>query len=257
MQFVQRFIADQVRPSTSFEPPTWFIDQNGHTFTLLYGTPILQGQLPSPHEFGSVGVNDSVDHIRAAWVAAVGEQSAQLDQLIAAYSQPNRRYHSVTHIAWVLRHLNQLSHHPLPTTTAAALYHDVIYDPRSATNEADSADLASQQLADIGWTPGDIQRVATMIMATAGHAPTDDAELAALLDADLAVLGSQPASYLVYVGNIRAEYAHVAQHDWRVGRSMMLRSFLDRTRIFSTDAMYVRRELAARRNLASELAALQ
>ena len=55
-----------------------------------------------------------------------------------------------------------------------------------------------------------------------------------LLDADLAVLGSDPASYQAYVAGVRSEYAHVSADDWRTGRTQVLRSFLDRPALFAT-----------------------
>ena len=106
---------------------------------------------------------------------------------------------------------------------AAALFHDAIYDPRSPTNEADSAPLAAGALA-----PARLGRrsawhaVAALIEATAGHdtaVARGDAEAAVLFDADLAILGSSPAEYQAYVTGVRAEYAHVDDAGWRTGRA--------------------------------------
>ena len=195
---------------------------------------------------------------------------AALDELLARHRQPHRRYHTATHVMWVLRHIDDLAAANTPVdldaVRAAALFHDAVYDPRSPTNEHDSAVLARQVLADCGWEPARVERVAALIELTAGHvAPRaddwadDGADTGAdiLLDADLAILGAEPADYRAYVTGVRAEYAHVADDAWRVGRAAVLRSFLDRPVIYRTTSMQAARERRARANLSAELAELQ
>jgi predicted metal-dependent HD superfamily phosphohydrolase len=121
-------------------------------------------------------------------------------------------------------------------------------------------------LADCGWEPARVDRVAALIELTAGHvAPRaddgadDGADTGAdiLLDADLAILGAEPADYRAYVTGVRAEYAHVDDDAWRVGRAAVLRSFLERPAIYRTTSMQATRERRARANLSAELADLQ
>jgi predicted metal-dependent HD superfamily phosphohydrolase len=83
-----------------------------------------------------------------------------------------------------------------------------------------------------------------------------DADAAILMDADLAVLGDEPAVYQAYVNGVRAEYAHVSDHEWRLGRSAVLRSLLARDPLFLTTAMRDERERRARANITAELAGL-
>jgi predicted metal-dependent HD superfamily phosphohydrolase len=189
--------------------------------------------------------------------------AAALDELLALHRQPHRRYHTATHVMWVLRHVDDLAADNTPVdldaVRAAALFHDAVYDPRSPTNEHDSAVLARRVLADCGWEPARVERVATLIELTAGHHPAGDTDLGAdiLLDADLAILGAEPADYRAYVTGVRAEYAHVDDDAWRVGRAAVLRSFLDRPAIYRTTSMQAARERRARANLSAELADLQ
>lgn len=187
---------------------------------------------------------------------------AALDELLARHRQPHRRYHTATHVMWVLRHIDDLAADSTPVdldaVRAAALFHDAVYDPRSPTNEHDSAGLARRVLADCGWEPARVDRVAALIELTAGHvAPDTDLGADILLDADLAILGAEPAEYRAYVTGVRAEYAHVDDDAWRVGRAAVLRSFLDRPAIYRTTSMQAARERRARANLSAELAELQ
>ena len=142
-----------------------------------------------------------------------------------------------------------------PAISAAALFHDVVYDPRSATNERDSAQIAVDALWKVGWPESRLALVHHMIEATAGHTGAG-LEAAVLLDADLAILGADPTVYAEYVAGVRFEYQFVDENAWRVGRAAVVRSFLDREHIFTTTTMSASREAQARANLAAELAAL-
>lgn len=205
---------------------------------------------------------------------------AAFDALLARHREPHRRYHTATHVMWVLRHVDEMTAQvdrpdrvdiDIDAVRAAALFHDAIYDPRSSTNEADSAVLAGEVLTHLGWAAPRVERVQQLIGATAGHvdapdvAPTGtgpgpDVALAIaidiLLDADLAILGAEPNDYRAYVAGVRTEYGHVDEAGWRAGRSAVLRQFLDRTTIYRTRWMRDARERRARANLAAELATL-
>ncbi|HLS50240.1 MAG TPA: hypothetical protein VK024_09620, partial [Actinomycetaceae bacterium] len=79
---------------------------------------------------------------------------------------------------------------------------------------------------------------------------------ALLLDADLAVLGSHPSRYARYVREIRAEYPHVPDDDFRRGRRRVLEALLARRHLFVTPRGREWWEEQARRNMTAELAAL-
>jgi predicted metal-dependent HD superfamily phosphohydrolase len=212
--------------------------------------------------------------IRRAWRQIAGHHhDGHVDALLVRYREPHRRYHTATHIMWVLRHLHDMSPTLFPSSSAlpaellaAALYHDAIYDPPAGDNEARSAALAMADLAEVGWAPERCVPVQALILATAGHltegeaTPIDDdvsAETAMLLDADLAILGAEPGAYQAYVNGVRAEYAHVDDDEWRTGRAGVLQHFLDRPRLFVTDFMHNALEHRAGANIEAELAALR
>ncbi|MFT3852939.1 MAG: hypothetical protein QM733_09400 [Ilumatobacteraceae bacterium] len=196
--------------------------------------------------------------LRRCWRDLGGTDDAAVDDLLARHREPHRRYHTAVHVMWVLRHVDELLTAGLDASLvrAAALFHDAIYDPRSATNEADSAALARDALAPLGWTDDRLTRCAELIEGTRLHDPARAAvelDAAVLFDADLAILGSSPAEYQAYVTGVRAEYAHVDDDGWRTGRAAVLRGFLDRKAIYATATMHTDRERRARANLTAEL----
>ncbi|HEY7627434.1 MAG TPA: hypothetical protein VH761_10215 [Ilumatobacteraceae bacterium] len=201
--------------------------------------------------------------IRRAWRHAAGvDHDRLIDGLLLRYREPHRRYHTATHIMMVVRHVHEvaaaLARQPSPQLIVAALYHDAIYDPRAADNEARSAELADRDLREVGWSGEQRGAVTTMIAATATHVTDDSGEQTAiLLDADLAILGAEPRAYQAYVTGVRAEYSFVGDHQWREGRGRVLQSFLDRQRIFVTEPMRATREHRARANIEAELATLR
>lgn len=204
--------------------------------------------------------------LRRVWQRVVGRHhDAAFEALMARHREPHRRYHTATHVMWVCRHVDELADTtalPDPDAVlAAALYHDAVYDPRAPAghNEQASAALAARVLGELGSPAARIATVVALIEATATHerpADVDAASAAVLLDADLAVLGADPAAYQAYVTGVRAEYAHVTDDAWRAGRTAVLDHFLDRPRLFRTDVMHAERHERARANLTAERAAL-
>jgi predicted metal-dependent HD superfamily phosphohydrolase len=205
--------------------------------------------------------------IRSTWRHIAGpHHDGYVDSLLIRYAEPHRHYHTATHIMLTIRHLHDMCRavgsEASPEVLAAALYHDAIYDPTADDNEASSADIAVGQLTDVGWPAVRCDAVAAMILATAGHVTprvtnNDDVDTTLLLDADLAILGAEPAAYQSYVNGVRAEYSHVDDAAWLAGRSAVLHRFLERPRLFATQYMHDTYEHRARANIQAELASLR
>ena len=203
------------------------------------------------------------EELRARWEADLGggrRSRATFDALCGRYREPTRRYHSLVHVLRVLRAIGELSGRVAVADPAAVRlagwYHDAIYDPRSGTNEADSATLATDELTALGCAEHRVTLVGELVRATADHRPgsvTDPVAAAVLIDADLAVLAADPRAYQAYVDGVRAEYAHLDDGAWRRGRSAVLRGLAGRERLFHVEPI-AEREATARANIAAELA---
>lgn len=201
--------------------------------------------------------------LEVAWTAAIGsgpDAAGALADLLGRHREAHRRYHGVRHVTWVVRHVRELAAdvplHDEGAVVAAAFCHDAVYDPRATDNEEQSALLAERLLAGLGWDEARCRRVGDLVRATAAHgAPADD-DTAVLLDADLAVLGSEPAAYQAYVTGVRAEYAHVDDAAWRIGRGQVLRDLLARDPLYATEPGRRRWARRAAANMTAELATL-
>ena len=215
------------------------------------------------------GVDDDERVVRDAWRGVAGADAAShtkrvdvgdvIDDVLARHREPHRRYHTVAHVAWVLRVVDELLRLETvpdpPAIRVAAIFHDAVYDARHADNEARSADLAAAATTRLGWSSERSALVSRLILATAAHEAGDPGE-AVLLDADLSILGADPSTYAAYVRGVRAEYAHVDADAWASGRAAVLQRFLVRPHIYATSLLRDRAELDARRNLGAELATL-
>ncbi len=202
--------------------------------------------------------------LRVAWTTAVGASPADLaafDDVLGRHREPHRRYHGVRHVTWVVRHVHELAATvpvaDIDAIVAAAFFHDAVYDPGAADNEAQSAALAQRVIAELGWPADRCATVGRLVRATEHHDTNDDdLDGRVLLDADLAVLGSEPAAYQAYVTGVRAEYGHLDEARWRAGRAAVLRGLLDRRPLYATAEARNRWEARARANMTAELAAL-
>jgi len=91
---------------------------------------------------------------------------SQIDGIITAYSEPHRRYHGLSHLAHIFDELDRW-HTELQTPERcwmAAWYHDIIYDPKGAENEALSAERAARELPRLGAPTALVDDVRRLIL---------------------------------------------------------------------------------------------
>ncbi|MEH2068067.1 MAG: hypothetical protein V7K47_07860 [Nostoc sp.] len=180
------------------------------------------------------------------------------NRLVAAYSTPGRYYHTLKHIHYVLTTIEIL--HGYTNNLAAVLlagwFHDVVYDTKAQDNEEKSADYAFELLSHLGIPESTIATVSRLILNTKKHqAAADDCDSQVLLDADLAVLATNPVDYPEYSNAIRQEYAWVSEAEYIAGRRQFLEGFLQRS-IYFTPLMLEFAEPFARSNIQEEIKSL-
>lgn len=173
------------------------------------------------------------------------------EELLRRYGEPHRRFHSAAHLTQLLDLLDELDADR--RSHLAAWFHDAVYQPGRRDNEQRSAQLARQRLIAAGFSEDDSDFVARAVLATAGHKDADPA-FDALLDADLAILGTNPDAYQRYRQAIREEFSGIPELLFKPARARFLRAMLERPSIYRTPLCRERFEAQARRNLQHELA---
>ncbi|MFJ9415607.1 hypothetical protein ACIRPT_15745 [Streptomyces sp. NPDC101227] len=198
----------------------------------------------------------TVAEARGSHAAAGPDPAPYADNLLARWAEPQRRYHTVAHLAAVLDRIDELAEHAddLPVVQLAAWFHDAVYRPDRSENEERSAALAELALPELGVGAARTAEVARLVRLTVTHDPSpDDPDGEVLCDADLAVLAGSPDGYAAYAAAVREEYAFVPDPDFTAGRAAVLRQLLALPRLFRTPMAYDRWEHTARRNLTTEL----
>ena len=167
------------------------------------------------------------------------------------YSEAGRAYHNVIHIQDCLdefdgsRYLAQS-----PDDVEYALwFHDVIYDTRAKDNEERSGELAARTAIDGGMPKLRALSIKELIIVTKHDKIPITANAKIIADVDLAILGKPTEIFDDYDGKIRLEYNWVPEEQYRAGRTRVLKSFLDRTWVYSTEQFKQKYEDKARSNL--------
>jgi len=176
-------------------------------------------------------------------------------ELIARYSEPHRRYHTVRHLDECFEKLDEirsLARHPAEIELAL-WFHDAIYDVKRHDNEEKSADWARASATAAGVAADACERVYSLILSTRHQAAANGVDAEILVDIDLSILGAVLVRFDEYERQVREEYSWVPDFLFRRERKAILKEFLARPRIFSTTHFRDRYEHQARSNIERSL----
>jgi predicted metal-dependent HD superfamily phosphohydrolase len=171
------------------------------------------------------------------------------DELIAAYSESGRFYHTLKHLEECFSHFdsaNRLARSPAEIEIAI-WFHDAIYNTRRNDNEENSAAWAVNVIRDSGLSSAVAERIGDLILATKHRVRPHDADASLFVDVDLSILGASTDRFDEYEKQIRQEYAWVPDKEFRQGRE----------RIYFTEFFRTRLESTARENLKRSLLELE
>jgi predicted metal-dependent HD superfamily phosphohydrolase len=177
------------------------------------------------------------------------------DNLIARYSEPHRKYHTLRHLDECFAKLEELrtvAQHP-EEVEFALWFHDAIYDTKRPDNEAKSADLARATAIAANLSPALGYRIHTLILSTRHDAVPHDVDAKVLIDVDLSILGETSERFDEYENQVREEYSWVSASVFCSKRREILKGFLARTTIFNTQKFVETYEAQARANLERSL----
>ena len=165
------------------------------------------------------------------------------------YSEPHRKYHTLKHIMRMFEIANE-NNIPLSHEQVDAIWiHDIVYNVPSDPEE--SNEELSAQFAELQPDMTGSSYVAQMIRDTEKELPTiEGSKIVIDLDLwDIAYKSRFDANNVL----IRAEYPHLTEIQWLIGRTSWLKSFLGRDKIFVSKYATADMEQSARMNLEYEL----
>lgn len=186
------------------------------------------------------------------------------NDIFNAFLQPGRLYHNTYHIAsmWALHEYmtSVFNHHVFSShfldrkIASAILYHDAIHDPKSKTNEEDSANLWLNDNEEFNLLCDSETKkwVRDAILATKTHV-SEDALIDWFIGLDLASIG---APWDVFQNNfnlVRFEYRHQTDAEFYYKNNTFLRGLLDRPMIYKDLLLRQEFEEQARINIARHL----
>lgn len=191
-----------------------------------------------------------------------GFAAHRLDQVLAFYDEPHRRYHDRLHVQEMLDTALRMDCALAPAQALAVVFHDAIYVPGAArgVNEAMSAQLLRVYASGV---PADMLELAyRIVIDTADHLPRSP-ESRLVLDLDLMRLAVSERDFERYSRAVFAEQRPLIAIDddelaWAFFQRRRISFFerlLERPEIFCLPLFRVRYEQVTRDNLRQSIAA--
>lgn len=184
---------------------------------------------------------------------------ALFEKLLEAYSEPQRKYHTLQHLVECIQKFElviKLVNSPR-AIEVALWFHDAVYDVKGHDNEALSAKWAKDSLVEVGASTDEIDRIFHLIMVTQHTNVPQTLDEQTLVDIDLSILGERTERFKEYDIQVRQEYAWVPDDIYQVKRSEVLNMFLARPFIYSTAYFQNHFEAQARANLQRSITQLK
>lgn len=145
------------------------------------------------------------------------------DDVVKRYDETHRFYHTFEHLQDVVSYLEK-SNSLNDELFLAAVYHDAVYDPKSNTNEEDSANLFKVDAAMASIASDKVASVIQLILDTKHH--TASSELSKqFIDADLNIFNESNERLLQYEKQIFKEYQFVDYKTYKENRIKVLEKY--------------------------------
>lgn len=136
--------------------------------------------------------------------------------LYTAYTGSNRYYHNIGHIQNILKYSHEYNPEEPLSFYIAIWFHDYVYDVHSKDNEERSSEEMLNLLRNTNIPEISIKLSQEYILSTIKHFPRiQNGDCEFFLDCDLAILGSDKDIYLQFQENVRKEYSHISDGDYR------------------------------------------
>jgi predicted metal-dependent HD superfamily phosphohydrolase len=173
------------------------------------------------------------------------------------YSEPWRRYHTLSHLRHCLGEFDEVAHLvDSPEQVEVALwFHDAIYVLDGRDNEARSVELFNRLMGPAVSTRF-AERVAQLIMATCHCEPPATGDERYMVDIDLASFGLPWNAFVRDSEKVRTEAAHRNDDEFYACQLPFLRRLMSRPHFYGTPYYRRKYEERARENLSRKIAEL-
>lgn len=153
---------------------------------------------------------------KAKRLAALGLDPVVLDR----YREPHRFYHTLEHLDDIWQQLEKQGYGDNDVLLLATVFHDIIYDPKSVTNEEDSA----QYFNEVFTGDEALKSLVTDIILDTKHHTPGSALSETFSSADLNILKQPFDKLLIYEQQIFKEFQFVDHKIYREKRVEVLKS---------------------------------
>ncbi len=158
---------------------------------------------------------------------AVGKRLNELhisSAVLERYEEPHRFYHTLQHIDFLLKELKQKNYLEDKVLFLSALFHDAVYNPKSAGNEEDSATYFLKESAGSLLSEEEKMEVCNIIRDTRNHQPSSE-KSAVFQQSDLAIFDQSFPVLLEYEHQVFKEYQFVDYSVYKQKRIEVLNGF--------------------------------
>jgi pantetheine-phosphate adenylyltransferase len=149
--------------------------------------------------------------------------------ILSMWNESHRSYHNLNHLNDLISQINEnkskYSEKEYDKLILTALFHDIVYDPTSQTNEEDSANFLIECAVD--KKNSDILDVKQMILDTKTHNSTTNLS-ESFNNYDMNIVERDFDQLLEWERGISEEYSIYSKEEYKMGRLKFLESILDK-----------------------------
>jgi len=152
-----------------------------------------------------------------------------INTVLAMWNEAHRSYHNLNHLNDLISQINEnksnFSEKEYEKLMLVAIFHDIVYDPSSSTNEEDSANFLMECSVDKNNI--DILDVEKMILDTKTH--TSSNKLSEAFNSyDMNIVERDFELLLEWENGISEEFSVYPKEQYKEGRLKFLESLLDK-----------------------------
>jgi pantetheine-phosphate adenylyltransferase len=152
-----------------------------------------------------------------------------INTVLSMWNESHRSYHSLNHLNDLISQINEnkskFSEKEYEKLMLSAIFHDIVYDPSSSTNEENSAEFLMECVVD--KSNEDILEVRQMILDTKTHNSTTNLSKS-FNNYDMNIVERDFDQLLDWEKGISEEFSVYPKEQYKEGRLKFLESLLDK-----------------------------